>query len=238
MVLEGLRPNASWHWFITTHLMLDAAIGMIAGWSAASIARTGSFKIVLTGGNTVRPLYERMRRMKTSWPDWHVYWGDERCVTVGDAARNSGMALDSWISHVPIPPQQVHQIPAETGGEAAAAHYRQILEEAGVFDLVLLSLGSDGHVASLFPGQALGDNPDAPAVQAVWAPQSVQSPARVSLAAWRLSATKHMLIFAAGHGKGRAVGAWRGGQDVPAASLSALDGIDVLVADIPDLEFA
>lgn len=223
-----------WRYFSTTELMLDAAVCMIVKLSAESITRNGRFNIVLTGGNTVRPLYERIRWIKTFWPAWHIYWGDERCVPVSDQNRNSKMALDLWVSHVPIPPQQVHQIPTEGGLDAAVTQYQQILKDAGVFDLVLLSLGEDGHVASLFPGQELGDNPDAPAVQIVWGPKSVQLLPRLSLAAWRLSETRNMLIFAAGRSKEIAVGAWRDGQDLPAARLSAQNGIDVFVADIPE----
>jgi 6-phosphogluconolactonase len=224
-----------WRCFSTTELMLDAAVCLIAKLSAESITRNGRFNIVLTGGNTVRPLYERIRWINTVWPAWHIYWGDERCVPVSDQNRNSKMALDLWVSHVPRPPQQVHQIPTEGGLDAAVTHYQQMLRDAGVFDLVLLSLGEDGHVASLFPGQELGDNPETPAVQLVWGPKSVQLLPRLSLAAWRLSETRNMLIFAAGRSKEMAVEAWRNGQDLPPARLSAQCGIDVFVADIAEL---
>ena len=128
--------------------ILDAA--------ARAIERRGRFLIVLAGGNTPRGIYRMLRTADTDWSRWQVYFGDERCLPADSAERNSRMAADAWLNHVPIPQDQVHAIPAELGASAAALGYAETLRGVGDFDLVLLGLGEDGHTASLFPGRDWG----------------------------------------------------------------------------------
>ena len=95
--------------------ILDAA--------ARAIELRGRFLIVLAGGNTPRAIYRELRAATTDWSRWRVYFGDERCLPADDTERNSRMAADAWLDHVPIPPGQVHAIPAELGTNAAALAY-------------------------------------------------------------------------------------------------------------------
>lgn len=76
-----------------------------------AIERRGRFLIVLAGGNTPRDIYRMLRAADTDWSRWQVYFGDERCLPADDAERNSRMAADAWLDHVPIPQHQVHAIP-------------------------------------------------------------------------------------------------------------------------------
>jgi len=182
---------------------------------------------VLAGGNTPREVY-RTLRADTDWSHWQVYFGDERCLPADDAERNSAMAADAWLDHVPIPRGQVHAIPAELGARAAALAYAETLRGIGDFDLVLLGLGEDGHTASLFPGRDWGLSADAPDALAVFdAPKP--PPQRVSLSASRLSRTREALFLIAGEAKRSAVAQWRAGAAIPARAIQPETGVDVLV---------
>jgi 6-phosphogluconolactonase len=124
--------------------------------------------IALSGGNTPKPLYELLAQepIKSHLPWDRVQWilGDERFVPPTDPANNYGMARAAFLSHVPVPPENVH--PVETDGvtlDEAAMRYEAMLKRLYGADrldprrpllaLTLLGLGDDGHTASLIPGQ-------------------------------------------------------------------------------------
>jgi len=117
----------------------------------ACIAQRGVFHWVLAGGTTPKQCYKLLRNIDIDWAKVHVWFGDERCLPVGDAERNDKMADDALLKHVPIPEQHVHRIHAERGAEQAAALYADALATIERLDLVLLGMGEDGHTASLFP---------------------------------------------------------------------------------------
>lgn len=128
-----------------------------------AIADHGVFQVALSGGNTPRDLYALLASPEfASLVDWsavHFFWGDERAVPPDDPASNYRMAFEALLSHVPVPPENVHRIPAEQGAKQAAADYEEILrawfrpppDTPPPFDLILLGLGENGHTASLFP---------------------------------------------------------------------------------------
>ncbi len=205
-----------------------AACRRIIDAAERAIKLRGKFLIVLAGGNTPRGAYRLLREQNADWAHWHVYFGDERCLPADDVGRNSKMAADEWLDHVPIPKDQVHPIPAELGPAAAALAYADTLRDVGEFDLVLLGLGDDGHTASLFPNNDWGTAPDAPAVLAVFnAPKPL--PERVSLSAARLSHAREVLFLIAGESKREAVKRWRAGEDIPARAIRPRAGVDVLL---------
>ena len=193
-----------------------------------AIERRGRFLIVLAGGNTPSDVYRMLTAADTDWPCWQVYFGDERCLPVDDAERNSRMTADAWLDHVPIPPGQVHAIPADFGANAAALAYARTLRGVGDFDLVLLGLGEDGHTASLFPGRDWGIAASAPDVLAVFdAPKQPQQ--RVSLSAARLSRARAVVFLVEGESKRDAVMQWHMGADIPARAIHPKIGVEVLV---------
>jgi 6-phosphogluconolactonase len=207
----------------------EAAVRILAAAQAAAAER-GQFHLVLAGGNSPRGTYRILREADANWRRWHIWYGDERCLPNGAAERNSRLAGDIWLDHVPVPANQVHAIPAERGPVAAARAYAERLRGVGPFDLVLLGLGEDGHTASLFPGHDWGMGADAPDVLAVH--DAPKPPAqRVSLSAARLGRSHAVLFLVAGEGKRDALARWRAGDDLPAAAIHPEAGVDVLLVD-------
>ena len=149
-----------------------AAAEFIVELAEATVKERNVFTLVLSGGSTPRLLYEDLARppfsTRIDWQKTHIFWGDERCVLPNHPDSNYGLALQTLVSKVNIPPANVHRIPAEIGSANAAAEaYEETLHhffapsagnEDGThlpsFDLILLGLGQDGHTASLFPGDA------------------------------------------------------------------------------------
>jgi 6-phosphogluconolactonase len=94
------------------------------------------------------------------WPSVHFFWGDERHVPPDHPDSNFGAARAALLEHVPVPPRNIHRMPAELAdAEAVARSYEDELRGCFApprgapprFDLMLLGLGADGHTASLFP---------------------------------------------------------------------------------------
>ena len=116
----------------------------------AAAARKGGH-IVLTGGSTPRSAYELAAGLETDWNAVELWWGDERCVPADDERSNYCMAKQALIDRVSL--GAVHRIPGELGRDQGAGLYEQELGTLERFDLVLLGLGRDGHIASLYPEQ-------------------------------------------------------------------------------------
>lgn len=219
-----MLQQCRWHPYTDTSALTAAVREQVLAAAAQAVAARGAFHIVLAGGTTPKKVYAALVASAADWRRWHVWFGDERCLPADDPERNSRMASEAWLAHVPIPADQVHAIPAEMGADAAAAAYARALADVGLFDLVLLGLGEDGHTASLFPGQAHGDETRA-AIAVHGAPKP--PPDRVSLSAARLAAALRVLFLVSGAGKRAAVAAWRRGEALPAACVCPAQGVDV-----------
>ena len=223
---QGQAQNtqlARWHVFPTQQAINQAALERILSAACDAIAARGSFSIVLAGGTTPKQVYELLRHADADWSRWHIYHNDDRCLPVDHADRNSRMAREAWLGHVPVPASQIHDIPAELGPIEGAKAYAETLKGVGDFDLVLLGLGEDGHTASLFPGHIWNDDADAFPVF-----DSPKPPAeRISLSAGRLSRAREVIFLVTGAGKQEAVDNWRGGVAIPATVIRPAAGVDV-----------
>lgn len=121
------------------------------------------FTLTLAGGSTPRPTYELLAgepyRERLPWARIHLFWGDERPVPPNHEDSNFGLAWQSLITKVRIPPGNVHRLRGELDPDEAAEEYERELRgffeltpaDMPRFDLVLLGMGEDGHTASLFP---------------------------------------------------------------------------------------
>lgn len=225
---QKIVQTCRWHPFDSALELEQAAIAEILLAARHAINSRGAFHIVLAGGTTPRKVYEALRDAKTEWQAWHVYFGDERCLPSDHAERNSRMATLAWLAHVAIPAAQIHPIPAEEAASVAAEKYARVVNKVGLFDLVLLGLGEDGHTASLFPDHDWGSGEDAQCTLTVLdAPKP--PPQRVSLSARRLSDARQVIFLVTGSGKAEAVKNWRSGISVPAAAITPANGVDIFV---------
>lgn len=217
-----------WHAVADLTALHRAALNAVLDSATLAIQQRGQFHLVISGGETPREIYRQLRTAHSDWSAWHIYFSDERCLPPTDANRNSRMAAEAWLDHVPIPAAQLHIIPGELGASQAARVYAETLRTVGMFDLVLLGLGEDGHTASLFPEHAWGSASDAPDTLAVLdAPKP--PPQRVSLSAARLSRARQVIFLVAGESKRKAVAEWRNGEKIPAQAIAPAAGADVLV---------
>ena len=199
----------------------------------------GVAQVVLTGGRVAAVVYravaESPARTAIDWRRVEFWWGDERFLPDGDPERNETQARDALLSRVDVDPARVHPMAADSGqgAEAAAEAYAAELAAAArtagdgvadgtpVFDVVMLGVGPDGHVASLFPGYPEGKIVDKPAVAVHDSPKP--PPTRVSLTFPALNRSHEVWFVVSGEDKAEAVGQALAGADLPAANPKGLD---------------
>ena len=146
----------------------EALARRVAEWmTSAALAAKGPFRVSLSGGSTPKILYrlltsdEFMGRFPWQRVVW--YWGDERFVPYDHPDSNYRMVRESMLAKAPVPPENIYPIPTDGSPDDAARRYEQTLQEAyggttldaarPLFDVTLLGLGTDGHTASLLPGE-------------------------------------------------------------------------------------
>lgn len=144
--------------------LFQAAAAEFAGQAANAVHSRGRFSVALSGGSTPKGLFALLAGPAGSsipWDKTCFFWSDERHVPPDHPDSNYRMANEAVLSKVPVPPKNIFRIHSEeTDANAAAAAYEQTLRsffrlapgEIARFDLILLGLGPEGHVASLFPG--------------------------------------------------------------------------------------
>lgn len=209
--------------FTNNQQLAEAATEAILATAQQAISQTGRFKIVLAGGSTPNLIYQLLSQAQADWDKWWIFWGDERCLPVDDAERNSFVAMQLWLEKVAIPSAQIFPIPAEKGAALAAVDYQAVIAEQLPFDLVLLGMGEDGHTASLFPGH---QHKTEERVHAVY--NSPKPPAeRVSLSANVLSNAEQVLFLISGAGKQEAFRQWQQGADLPVAQIKPENGLKI-----------
>ncbi len=189
-------------------------------------------RVCLTGGRIAEQLDQVIARSPSAselaWDRVEWWWGDERFVPSGSEQRNEAMARRSLLDKIQITPGRVHPMPASDNSSTtlqdAADSYTSLLTRQAPegFDIVLLSLGPDGHIASLFPGSTSLSANQTGAIAIRSAPKP--PPERITLTLEALAHTKHLWIMASGREKASAVNAAMLAQatDLPTVSLSQL----------------
>jgi 6-phosphogluconolactonase len=200
--------------------------------------------VALAGGTTPKRAYELLAQSPQEWRQAEVWFADERCVPPEDEQSNYRVVAETLLDPAAIARGRVHRMEGELGPEEGARRYEEALLGAvelqatpgdgrglPVLDLIVLGIGEDGHVASLFP--------DAPTLQA--GPGSVclgvhdspkPPPERITLSLPVLRAARRCLLLATGAGKAAAVRAMLSEPTphVP-ASLLARERLTVIVDD-------
>jgi 6-phosphogluconolactonase len=146
----------------------EALARRVAEWmTSAALAAKGPFRVSLSGGSTPKILYQLLTSNEFSgrfpWRRVVWYWGDERFVPYDHPDSNYRMVRESMLTKAPVPPENIYPIPTDGSPEDAATRYERTLQEAyggtildaarPLFDVTLLGLGTDGHTASLLPGE-------------------------------------------------------------------------------------
>ncbi|MGH3499782.1 MAG: 6-phosphogluconolactonase [Nocardioidaceae bacterium] len=195
---------------------------------------------VLTGGTIADAVHRAMAaspaRDAVDWSRVELWWGDERFVAGDDPERNERQARDALLDRLPVDPTRVHPMPtpADAGddpGAAAEVYARQLAQAAAsqervavpAFDIVMLGVGPDGHVASLFPGQTvLGDERTVTGVHDSPKPP----PRRVTLTMSALRQAREVWFVVSGEAKARAVHLALSGADVVQTPAAGPRGSD------------
>ncbi|CAA0813058.1 Probable 6-phosphogluconolactonase 5-chloroplastic [Striga hermonthica] len=139
----------------------------IADLSDKIIRQKGYITVVLSGGTLIHTMRELVKTYKgcVNWSKWLVFWVDERVYPLDSSWSNYKLALDGFLSKVPIPAENIYPINYTPDPDAVAVDYESCLKNLvkertlpqapggfPIFDLMLLGIGPDGHIASLFPG--------------------------------------------------------------------------------------
>lgn len=199
---------------------------------AAAVEERGAATAVLTGGGTgtaiLTALADRALAEHVDWSRVHLWWGDERFLPAGDPERNevqaTGALIGTLVADHHLPPEHIHRMPALVGSAGSAAElvdvaardYASALAEHAaadrgpdprlpVLDVVLLGMGPDGHVASLFPGLP---GPRTRGRTVVGVTDSPKAPAeRISLTMEALCTARHLWFVVTGADKAETVDA-------------------------------
>jgi 6-phosphogluconolactonase len=187
--------------------------------------------VSLTGGSIAERIHRAAARsidsLDVDWSEVDFYFGDERYVDSWSEDRNALAVRRDLLDRVGVDPARVHEMPARDSGltlEEAAETYADTVRAHGTgeFDVVMLGVGPDGHVASLFPGHPALDMEDRIAVAVTGAPKP--PPERVSLTFPALNRARAVWFVVSGEGKAEAVARGRrpdaDPHDVPAAGVS------------------
>ncbi len=199
----------------------------------------GIAQVVLTGGRVASAVYgavaESPARVEVDWQRVEFWWGDERFLPDGDPDRNETQAREALLDKVDVDPARVHPMPADSGQGAAtaAAAYASELAKAvsagdrdGVptFDVLLLGVGPDGHVASLFPEHPGLHSEDVSSIAVHGSPKP--PPTRISLTFPALNRAHEVWFVVSGEDKAKAVRlalSETGRLQIPAAGVKGLN---------------
>jgi 6-phosphogluconolactonase len=215
-----------------TRAVADALVARLA---AAQAAR-GTASVVLTGGGIGTAVLERVAELAAEparevvdWTAVDVWWGDERFVPADDDERNEKGARRALLDRVGVPAERVHAMPPSDGpfagpDDAAEWYAAELAKAAGDgdlprFDVLLLGMGPEGHVASIFPASpAAADERPVVAVRECPKPP----PTRVSLTFPTINSAEEVWLLVSGEGKAEAVARALAGaepDDLPAAGV-------------------
>jgi 6-phosphogluconolactonase len=203
----------------------------VAHHALEALTARGVAHIVLTGGGDGIAVTRELGALGHAlpWEFIHLWWGDERLVPRGDDDRNDGQVQEVLDVMPGLRREQVHHMPA-LGDHAPAASYQD--EIASVlgdepFDVLMLGIGPDGHVASLFPGRDLAGS-DATVVEVSDSPKP--PPHRVTMTMQRLNNSRHAFLFTSGDDKADAVAGLRAGDEsLPVSHVRASESTRLVI---------
>ncbi len=227
-------------------LLADAAAARLVTAIVEAQSSRGQADIVLTGGSmgsaVLLSLSRSAAKDSIDWRRLNLWWGDERFLPDGDPDRNETQARRALLDAVPLDPTRVHAMPASDGPygvdvDTAAAHYARELAAAAPqghdvpeFDVLMLGVGPDAHVASLFPEHPALHERNASTIGVRGAPKP--PPVRVSMTFPSLCSARDLWFLVSGADKAGAVGlalSGAGELQAPAAGVTGIRSTTWLV---------
>jgi 6-phosphogluconolactonase len=198
--------------------------------AAADLLAGASGHVVLTGGSTPRSAYERAAARRPDWSGLDVWFTDERCVPPDHEQSNFRLVSVALLDHVEG--ATVHRMRGELGPHDGAAAYERELDASGpdAFDLMLVGLGPDAHICSLFPSDDALAERDRRAVGVEVAGMAPLVP-RITLTLPEVNATRRVVFLITGEGKADAVARAFSGHPDPRAPGSLVEGSPLVLMD-------
>jgi 6-phosphogluconolactonase len=198
--------------------------------AAAELLVGASGHVVLTGGSTPRSAYGRAAVLRPDWSGVDVWFTDERCVPPEDEQSNFRLVSAALLDHVEG--ATVHRMRGELGPHDGAAAYERELDASGpdAFDLMLVGLGPDAHICSLFPSDDALAERDRRVVGVEVAGMAPLVP-RITLTLPEVNATRRVVFLITGEGKADAVARAFSGHPDPRAPGSLVEGSPLVLMD-------
>jgi 6-phosphogluconolactonase len=198
--------------------------------AAAELLVRASGHVVLTGGSTPRSAYERAAVRRPDWSGVDVWFTDERCVPPDHEQSNFRLVSAALLDHVEG--ATVHRMRGELGPHDGAAAYERELDASGpdAFDLMLVGLGPDAHICSLFPSDDALAERDRRVVGVEVAGMAPLVP-RITLTFPEVNATRRVVFLITGEGKADAVARAFSGHPDPRAPGSLVEGSPLVLMD-------
>lgn len=204
--------------------LVERAASDVAAVLVGRLSNQNEVHLAITGGTVGTEVLESLsgKTKDMNLQELHIWWIDERFVESSSMDRNELQARHVWLDASKIPRENIHAFPSRDVGsieQAAHAFAKEIEEIQPDFDIVLLGVGEDGHVASIFPGR----NPIAKGDWVLIEKDSPKPPTeRLSLSMKAINSAKEILFLVSGVEKADAVGQVLGGDsNLPAALVEA-----------------
>lgn len=204
-------PSSVWE----KETILEISRILNPSFSANQVSET-NFHILLSGGNTPLPIYQNFHQLNLNWSNLHIWLADERCVELQNSERSETMIKKTLGE--PILCQAKFHSPGIGNPTQMASEYNQQLTNQSFFDLAVLGIGEDGHTASLFPENDLGQNSSSADVLPIY--NSPKFPKeRISLSLNKINQSNHVLFLVSGNGKKEIIQKIMAGHVCPASKV-------------------
>lgn len=214
--------------FDTPELLARAVARRLATRVTEAVSAGRTPTVVLTGGTIAGKIYGELAH-DADWRAAEYWWGDERFVPEGHEDRNDRQAREGFLDRFEVPAEHVHAMPAHgcdrSMAEAADAYAETLPDDP--FDVVLLGVGPDAHIASLFPGHPQVTETERRAVEVFDSPKP--PPQRISLTYPALNHTRATWFVVSGEDKAEAVAKAIGGAPVEQAPAAGARGLEETV---------
>jgi 6-phosphogluconolactonase len=187
-----------------TPALVEALAHRVLEAGRAALDARGTFSIALPGGSMATTFFPALARLPLDWSRTDFFWGDERAVPPLDSESNYALARTSWLAPAGVPAARIHRMAGDEkdltrAAEAYAAELERVTGRPPRLDLVLLGVGPDGHVCSLFPGHPLLS--ERRRIVAVIEDSPKPPPRRLTLTRPVLASAEQVVIVALGQGK-------------------------------------